>query len=129
MFDPQSLEGNGLSENLKAWYTELMENTAFIPLHASGRIDHSLTVKEHGPASTKDGRISLFPLNEQQWEFSELSTLAHRIPMAPANYNGSFQDDWPFFRSLPLKDDEKILDAGTGNGQWALGVADMFLKG
>lgn len=55
-----------------------------------------------------------------------MSTLAGRLLMAPANYNGLFQDDWPLFRSPLLKDDEKILDVGTGNGQWALGAADMF---
>lgn len=46
MFSPQCLEGISLSENLKAWITELMENTAYIPLDASGRIDHSLTASD-----------------------------------------------------------------------------------
>ena len=32
----------------------------------------------------------------------------------------------PFFRSPIAKNAQNILDLGTGNADWAIGVADMF---
>ncbi len=76
-------------------------------------------VWEHGRRyqTTSDKDIS-FPSDDKQFESMEAGHAAHTIIEA--------MQENPFFRAPISESAQNVLDVGTGQGAWAIDVADRF---